>query len=132
MGAACCVLGAGPAWKPTSDAPPLPGPTSTNAATTRPARASGPAPNSRTLVTVPRPLPQARAQPADPADVANRGRLRPERRRPAGVDGLANGPAAGCPGGPLGYQPTVEPSSSRPGGLAAGGTAAAGAGPAGV
>src|SRR6185437_6666262 len=45
----CCVLGAGPALKPRLEADPLPGATTTKAATMMPARASGPAPNSRTF-----------------------------------------------------------------------------------
>jgi hypothetical protein len=49
-------------------------------------------------VSVPRPLPQVRAAPAVSADLANWGRPSPGRRRRAAVDGLANGPAAGCPG----------------------------------
>src|SRR5689334_14273396 len=50
----CCVLGAAPALKPRLEADPLPGATTTKATTMRPARASGPAPNSRTFISAPR------------------------------------------------------------------------------
>src|SRR6266704_5923135 len=104
LAVSCWVLGAGPALKPRLEADPLPGDTIRNAATMTPARASGPTPNSRTFISVPRPL-QARVQPADPAGFANRDR--PGTPRRGGAAGFANGPAAGWP---LGYQPTVEPS----------------------
>src|SRR5579859_6561042 len=104
----CCVLGAGPALKPRLEAAPLPGATSTNAATRRPARASGAAPNSRTFISAPRP-PQDSAPWPDPAGPTGRfppgpglpGRDRPGMRRD-GTAGLAKGPGVGV----LGYQPT--------------------------
>jgi hypothetical protein len=58
-----------PAWKPVRDAAePWPGETSTNAATTTPARASGPNPNSSTLASLPRLLRQAGRRPAGRED----------------------------------------------------------------
>src|SRR6185312_8196463 len=62
----CCVLGAGPALKPRLEAEPLPGATTTKATTMRPARASGPAPNSRTFISAPRPS-QDSERPPGPA-----------------------------------------------------------------
>src|SRR6266567_5185357 len=118
LAVSCWVLGAGPALKPRLEADPLPGDTIRNAATMTPARASGPTPNSRTFISVPRPL-QARVQPAGFAS-----RARPGTPRRGGASGFANGPAAGCP---LGYQPTVGPSSGSGAG-SGGGTDAAGAG----
>jgi hypothetical protein len=96
----------------------LPGDTSRNAATITAASVTGATPNSRAFISVLRPL-QARVQPAAPAGLASRDR--PGTPRRGGAAGWANGPAAGCP---LGYQPTVGPSSGS-----GGGTDAAGAGP---
>src|SRR3954447_9760426 len=106
------VLGAGRALKPRLEAAPLPGATSTNAATRMPAMASGPAPNSRTFISVPRPPQDGRGT-----------------RRRDGADGLAKGPAAGV----LGYQPTEAGSSgvSSGAGAAEAGAGASGAGGAG-
>src|SRR5690348_14213622 len=118
----CCALGAGPALKPRLEADPLPGATTTKAATMMPARASGPAPNSRTFISGPRP-PQDSERPPSPADF-------PVRDLP-GPDGLAKGPAVGV----LGYQPTEAGSSGSGAGAGAasgrvggGGEAAARAG----
>ena len=100
------VLAAGPAWNPSWDvAVPLPGETSTKAATMMPASRSGPNPKSRTLASRPRPRPQVTGRLAAPA--------RPRRPTPrrGGLADAANGPAVGGPTGVLGYQPTVEPSS---------------------
>ena len=92
LAVSCCVLGAGPALKPRLEAEPLPGDTSRNAATMTPAMATGPTPNSRTFISVLRPLP-ARVQPAAPAGLASRDR--PGTPRRGGAAGWANGPAAG-------------------------------------
>src|SRR5512142_3308660 len=101
----CCVLGAGPALKPRLEADPLPGATTTKATTMRPARASGPAPNSRTFISAPRP-PQDSVRPpgtaglpgadlasadlasADLAGLGFPGLDTPGTRRRDGVDGL--------------------------------------------
>src|SRR4029077_18618362 len=119
LAVSCCVLGAGPALKPRLEAEPWSGDTSRNAATMTPAMATGPTPNSRTFISVLRPL-HARVQPAGLAS-----RDRPGIPRRGGTAALANGPAAGCP---LGYQPTVGPSSVSDAG-SGGGTEAAEAGP---
>src|SRR5690349_2587102 len=134
----CCVLGAGAALKPRLEADPLPGATTTKAATMMPARASGPAPNSRTFISAPRP-PQDSERPPGPADVPGRdlpgpdfpgpacpgpdlpgpdlpGLGRPGTRRRGGADGLAKGPAVGVPG----YQPTEAGSSGAGAGAVAG------------
>src|SRR4029077_9229623 len=63
LAVSCCVLGAGPALKPRLEAEPWSGDTSRNAATMTPAMATGPTPNSRTFISVLRPL-HARVQPA--------------------------------------------------------------------
>jgi hypothetical protein len=134
-------LGAGPAWKPRLEAAPLPGATSTNAATMMPTRTSGPTPNISTFISVLRLLPQRTVRPADLAGVAAASGRRRRTPRRAGVAGVAKGPAVGCPPGPAGYQPTVALSSnSGAGGGEAGaagvvgggvGAAAAGSGDAG-
>src|SRR5947207_11904572 len=116
LAVSCCVLGAGPALKPRLEADPWPGDTIRNAATMTAAKVTGATPNSRAFISVLRPR-QARVQPAAPAGFASRDR--PGTPRRGGAAGFANGPAAGCP---LGYQPTVGPSSgSRTG--SGGGTA---------
>src|SRR5690242_21901011 len=97
-----------------------------------PARASGPAPNSRTFISAPR-SPQDSERPPGPADVPGRdlpgpdfpgpacpgpdlpGLGRPGTRRRGGADGLAKGPAVGV----LGYQPTEAGSSGSGGGAVA-------------
>src|SRR5690348_997025 len=124
----CCALGAGPALKPRLEADPLPGATTTKAATMMPARASGPAPNSRTFISGPRP-PQDSERPPSPADFPVRdlpgpdlpgpdlpGLVRPGTRRRGEADGLAKGPAVGV----LGYQPTEAGSSGSGAGAASG------------
>src|ERR1700691_1747938 len=66
--AAADVLAARPAWSPSGDvAVPLPGETSTKAATMMPASRSGPNPKSRTLASRPRPRPQVTGRLAAPA-----------------------------------------------------------------
>src|SRR5689334_2670571 len=133
----CCVLGAGAALKPRLEADPLPGATTTKAATMMPARASGPAPNSRTFISAPR-SPQDSERPPGPADLPGRdlpgpdlpsaawpgpdlpgpdlpGLGRPGTRRRGGADGLAKGPAVGV----LGYQPTEAGSSGSGSGAGA-------------
>jgi hypothetical protein len=139
-----CAVAPGPAWKPRLDAEPLPGATSRNAATTTPARTSGPIPKSATLTSLFRRFRQAGVRPGvrptDPADVADpfgvdgrltRAELKAPRPRRAGVEGLAKGPAVGGPAGALGYQPTVgSATDSAPGsgGADSGGADSGGAG----
>ena len=114
--------GRGPALKPRLEAEPLPGDTSRNAATMTPAMATGPTPNSRTFISVLRPL-QARVQPG--ARLAWRAGTGREPRAAAGQPAGRTGPRPGCP---LGYQPTLGPSSGSGAG-SGGGTDAAGACP---
>jgi hypothetical protein len=113
----CCVVAAGPAWKPRLDvAGPLPGETSTNAAAMIPARASGPNPKSKTLTSVLRRLRET-GRPTEAGDFGGLARCADLKRlklpipRRAGVTGAAKGPTVGTPAGPLGYQPTVDSSS---------------------
>src|SRR5690242_1749917 len=99
-----------------------------------PARASGPAPNSRTFISAPR-SPQDSERPPSPADLPGRdlpdpdlpsvawpgpdllGLGTPGTRRRGGADGLAKGPAVGV----LGYQPTEAGSSGSGTGSGSGG-----------